>query len=128
MTLDIPRFTKINICEKQITYKFHSNYKKYRNLLSTFMKKSNRDYYAKYFTANWNNHKNRWGEIKSFISLKTVTSSVSTVPSFDNGDIITNPYDTANTFNNCFVSIARTIVGLNVLLFNQTLQKTLSVI
>ena len=27
---------------------------------------------------------------------------------FNNGDTITNPYDTANTFNNYFASIAET--------------------
>ena len=31
-----------------------------------------------------------------------------TVLSLDNGDTITNPYDTANTFNNYFASIAKT--------------------
>ena len=33
-------------------------------------------------------------------------SSVPTVLCLDNGDTITNPYDTANTFNNYFASIA----------------------
>ena len=38
---------------------------------------------------------------KSFISQKTVASSIYTnVPSLDNGDTITNPYDIANAFNN----------------------------
>ena len=34
--------------------------------------------------------------------------SVPTVLSLDNHDTITNPYDIANTFNNCFASIAET--------------------
>ena len=112
--------TKINICEKQITYNFinkkdpilkeecHANYKKYRNLLSTLMKKSKQAYYDKYFERNWNNI-NTWKGIKSLISLKSVASSVPTVLSLDNGDTITNPYDIANTFNNYFASIAETI-------------------
>ena len=33
---------------------------------------------------------------------------IPTVLSLDNGDTITNPYDTANTFNNYFGSIAET--------------------
>ena len=41
-------------------------------------------------------------------SLKTVASNVPTVLSLDNDDTITNPYDTANTFNNYFASIAET--------------------
>ena len=72
------------------------------------MKKSKQAYYDKYFERNWNNIKNTWKGIKSFISLKTVASSVPTVLSLDNGDTITNPYDIANTFNNYFASIAET--------------------
>ena len=69
---------------------FHTNYKKYRNLLSTLMKKSKQIYYDKYFERNWNNIKKTWKEIKSLISLKTVASNVSTVLSLDDGKAITN--------------------------------------
>ena len=86
----------------------HTNYKKYRNLLSTLMKKSKQAYYDKYFERNWNNIKNTWKGIKSFISLKTVAPNVPTVLSLDNGVTITNPYDTVNNFNNYFASIAET--------------------
>ena len=75
----------------------HTNYKKYRNLLSTLMKKSNQAYYDKYFERNWNNIKNTWKG-----------PTVPTVLSLDNGDTATNPYDIANTFNNYFASIADT--------------------
>ena len=63
------------------------------------MKKSKQAYYDRYFERNWNNVKNMWKGIKSLISLKTVASSLPTVLSLDNGDIITNPCDIANTFN-----------------------------
>ena len=86
----------------------HTNYKKYRNLLSTLMKKSKQVYYDRYFEKNWKSIKNTWKRIKSLISLKTVASSIPTVLSLDNGDTITNPYDIANTFNNYFGSIAQT--------------------
>ena len=72
------------------------------------MKKSKQAYYDKYLERNWNSIKNTWKGIKSLISLKTVASSVPTVLFLDNGDIITNPYDIANIFNNYFVSIAET--------------------
>ena len=72
------------------------------------MKKSNQDYYDKYFGRNWNNIKNTWKGIKSLISPKTVASNVPTVLSLDNGNTITDPYDIANTFNNCFASVAET--------------------
>ena len=60
---------------------FHTNYKKYRNLLSTFMKKRKQAYCDEYFERNWNNIKNAWKGTKSVISLKTVASSVPTVMS-----------------------------------------------
>ena len=69
------------------------------------MKKSKQAYYGKYFERNWNNFKNIWKGIRSLVSQKTVASSVPTVLSLDNGDTITNPYDTVNTFN-YFASIA----------------------
>ena len=98
----------INKKEAILKEKFRTNYKKYRNFLSTLMKKSKQAYYDKYFERNQNNIKNTWKGIKSLISLKTVASNVPTVLSLDNGDTITNPYDIANTFNNYFASIAET--------------------
>ena len=98
----------INKKDPVLKEEFHTNYKKYRNLLSTLMKKSKQAYYDKYFEKNWNNIKNTWKGIKSLISLKTVASNVPTVLSLDNGDTVTNPYDIANTFNNYFTSIAET--------------------
>ena len=72
------------------------------------MKKSKQAYYDKYLEINWNNIKTTRKGIKSIISLKIVASSLPTVPSLDNGDTITNPYDIVNTFNNYFASIAET--------------------
>ena len=97
----------INKKDPILKEEFHTNCKKYRNLLSTLMKKCKQAYYDKYFERNWN-IKNTWKGIKSLIFLKTVASSVPTVLSLDNGDTITNPYDIANTFNNNFASIAET--------------------
>ena len=98
----------INKKDPILKEEFHTNYKKYRNLLTTLMKKSKQGYYDKYFERNQNNIKNTWKGIKSLISLKTVAFRVPTVLSLDNGDTITNPYDIANTFNNYFASIAET--------------------
>ena len=97
----------INKKDPILKEEFHNNYKKYRNLLSTLMKRSKQAYFDKYFEANWNNIKNTWKGIKSLITLKSVASNVPTVLSLDNGDTITNPY-IANTFNNYFASIAET--------------------
>ena len=54
------------------------------------------------------------GKELNFISLKTVASSVSNVLSLDNTDTIANPYDIANTFNNCFTFIAETTKKQNI--------------
>ena len=86
----------------------HTNYKKYRNLLSTLMKNGKQSYYDRYFEKNRKNIKNTRKRIKSLISVKTVASSISTVLSLHNADTITNPYDIANTFNNYLGSIAET--------------------
>ena len=101
---------------------FHTNYKKYRNLLSTLMKRSKQANFDKYFEANWNNIKNTWKGIKSLITLKSVASNVPTVLSLDNGDTITNPYDIANTFNNYFASIAETTKNIHINIFQTILQ------
>ena len=98
----------INKKDPVLKEEFHTKYKKYRNLLSTLMKKSKQAYYDKYFERNWNNIKNTWKGIKSLIFLKTVASHVPMVLSFDNCDTITSPYNIANTFNNYFASIAET--------------------
>ena len=98
----------INKKDPILKEEFHTKYKIYRNLLSTLMKKSKQTYYDKYFEKNCNNINNTWKAIKSFTSLKTVPSLVPTVLSLHNGDIITNPYNIANTFNNYFAPIAET--------------------
>ena len=97
----------INKKDSMLKEEFHNNYKKYRSLLSTFMKKSKQAYCDKLFGRNWNNIKNSWKGIKYLISLKNLESSVTTVLSLDNGDT-TNPYDTVNTLNNYFASIVET--------------------
>ena len=98
----------INKKDPILKEEFHTNNKKYRNLISTLMKKSKQAHYDKYFKRNCNNIKSTWKGMKSIISLKTVASNVPTVLPLDNGDTITNPYDIANTFNNYFTSIAET--------------------
>ena len=88
VTMELP----INKEDPILKDEFHTKYKKYRNILSTLMKKTKQAYYDKCFERNWNNIKNTWKGIKSFIYLKTVASSVPIVLSLDNFDTITNPY------------------------------------
>ena len=80
----------INKTDPILKEECHTNYKKYRNLLSTLKKKSKQAYYEKYFEKNRGNFKNTWKRIKYLISLETVASSIPTVLSLDNGDTRTN--------------------------------------
>ena len=98
----------INKKDPMLKEERHTNYKKYRNLLSTLIKKSKQAYYDRYFEQTWKTIKNTLKGIKSLTTLKTIASSIPTVLSLGNGDTITNPYDIANTFNNYFASIAET--------------------
>ena len=82
----------------------HLQYKNHRNLLSTLLKKSKENYYKKCFESNWNNAKIIWKGIKSIITLKNITSSVSRTIS-QAEDLIT---DIASIFNNYFSSVADT--------------------
>ena len=101
---------RINIIIKKDPAKkaeLHLQYKNHRNLLSTLLKKSKENYYKKCFESNWNNAKIIWKGIKSIITLKDITSSVPrTISQGEN--LITNPYDIANIFNNYFSSVADT--------------------
>ena len=45
----------INRKDPVLKEEFHTKYKKYRNLLTTLMKKSKQAYYNKYLGRNWNN-------------------------------------------------------------------------
>ena len=45
----------INKKDPKLKREFHANYKKYRNVLSTLMKKSKQAFYDKYFKRNLNN-------------------------------------------------------------------------
>ena len=85
----------------------HLQYKNHRNLLSTLLKKSKENYYKKCFESNWNNAKIIWKGIKSIITLKDITSSMPRTTS-QGENLITNPYDIANIFNNYFSSVADT--------------------
>ena len=105
----------INKKDPILKEEFHTNHKKYRNILSTLMKKSSKQAdYDKYFERNWNDIKNTWKGIKSLISLKNLYFSVPAVLSLDNGATITNPYNIANTFNNYFTSTTETTKALNI--------------
>ena len=88
-----------------IKEKLHNDYKSYRNMISTLLKQSKKNYYDKYFKDNINNMKNTWEEIRSITSLPKTTNDSPTVISLE-GQTITDPRTIANTFNSFFCSVA----------------------
>ena len=96
----------INKKDPQKKAECHEKYKKYRNLLSTLLKKSKQIYYTKYFESNWNNIRNTWKGIKTIISIKNITTTIPHSIEFNNRTI-TDPTTTSNIFNNYFTSIAQ---------------------
>ena len=64
----------INSKDLQTKEIFHEQYKDYRNMLSTLLKKGKTNYYNQYFEANMNNTKNNWKGIKSIITIKNTSS------------------------------------------------------
>ena len=80
-----------------IKEKLYNDYKKYRNMISTLLKQSEKSYYDKYFKDNINNMKNTWEGIRSIISLQKATNDSPKIISLE-GHIATDPRTIANTF------------------------------
>ena len=66
----------------------HNEYKKYRNMLSTPLKRSKQSYFSK-FESNWNNIKSTWKGIKSIITLKYISTSVPRTLNHNNKTVTT---------------------------------------
>ena len=79
-----------------IKEKLHNDYKSYRNMISTLLKQSKKNYYDKYFKDNINNMKNTWEGIRSIISLQKTTNDSPTIISLE-GQTVTDPRTIANT-------------------------------
>ena len=83
----------------------HQQYKYYRNLLSTLMKKSKQNYYEQFFKNNLNNLKNIWKGIRSLIAIKHSPASNIHILTHK-GATVTDSLHIANIFNDHFSSIA----------------------
>ena len=74
-------------------------------MLSTLMKKSKINDYNHYYKSNWDNIKNTQKSIKSILNINNNQSNSPKIPVY-NDTTIPEPIDTANIFNNFFISIA----------------------
>ena len=102
-------YSKFVKCKNQKLKEFyHNNYKTYRNLLSTLLKRAKEKYFTKFFNENIKNIKKTWIGIKSLVSMKHKNNDT---PSIIRNDekYINDPIAIANTFNNFFTSIAETV-------------------
>ena len=85
--------------------KLHNDYKSYRNMISTLLKQSKKNYYGKYFKDNMNNMKNTWKGIRSINSLQKTTNGSPKRISLEE-HTVTDPHTIANTFNSFSSSLA----------------------
>ena len=70
------------------------------------MKRSKQNYYSKCFESNLTNIKNTWKGIKSIISMRSSSSIIPTLLTFQN-ETIDNPKRIPNIFNNYFSTIGK---------------------
>ena len=79
-------------------------YKKFRNILTSILRKKERDYYNDRIDAYKANLKKTWDLLKRIINKKRKQSNTITSITL-NGNKITDPSDICNKFNNFFVNI-----------------------
>ena len=82
----------------------HNEYKRYRNLIVSLTRLSEKKYYQSYFKDNYNNIRKTWDGIKSIINISNM-KSMSPNSLNVNNKINTNPVDIANCFNDYFSNI-----------------------
>ena len=64
-------YSKFVKCKNKIMKEFHfSNYKNYRNLLSTLLKRAKEKYFTNFFNENIKDIKKTWKGIKNLVSMK----------------------------------------------------------
>ena len=101
-------YSKFVKCKNQKLKEFYyNNYKTYRNLLLTLLKRAKEKYFTKFFNENIKNIK-IWIGIKSLVSMKHKNNETPTIIRNDE-KYINDPIAIANTFNNFFTSIAETV-------------------
>ena len=94
-----PKFVK---CKNKIMKELHhNNYKSYRNLLSTLLKRAKEKYFTNFFNENIKDIKKIWKGIKSLVSMKQKNNDTPSLIIKDE-KYINDPVSIANTFNNFF--------------------------
>ena len=116
------RFVK---CKNKILKELHpNNYKSYRNLLSTLLKRDKENYFTNFFNKNIKDIKKTWKGIKTLVSMKQKNNDTPSLTTKDK-KYINDPVSIANTFNNFFTSVAE-IVHSKIKFSNKSFNKFLS--
>ena len=93
---------------KKYTLQNEYLYKKFRNRVVNELRTSKIDYYKKYFTEHRDNIKMLWNGIRSIINVQNSKfNNISQI--IQNGQIIKNPKDIAESLNQYFVNVADNI-------------------
>ena len=118
-------YSKFVKCKNKIMKEFHfSNYKNYRNLLSTLLKRAKEKYFTNFFNENIKDIKKTWKGIKTLISMKQKNNDTpSLITKYEK--CINDPASIANTFNKFFTSVAE-IVHSKIKFSNKSFKKFLS--
>ena len=97
----------LNKFYKDRTDKTRLAYKRQRNLCTSLLKKTKREYYGNLNPALISDNKNFWKTVKPFFSDKVVTSENITL--LENNDIYEDDEKVANIFNNFFSNVVKTL-------------------
>ena len=96
--------------DENLKSEYHHQYKNYRNRITGLIRTSKRIYFKNFFQANINNSKHVWQGINSLINSKSKRSSDKiSLNDNNNGNLISDPSNVANKFNEFFTSIANSI-------------------
>ena len=80
-------------------------FKKYRDLINSLKRRSQRNYYKDYFTKNMNNAKKSWTGINTILHRKRKQKNSDIFLDYD-GKLITDQKLVSKLFNNYFVNVA----------------------
>lgn len=91
----------------------HSNWKFYRNKVSSMCAKSKKKFLDQYFDRNLNNPKKTWLQINQILGKQSKTESDSINVLVDNNETITDRKKIANLLNTHYINISKTITNSN---------------
>jgi len=100
-------FLKENILDKKED--LFNQYKKYRNMIISLIRKSKRKYYFDFFNKHNTNIKKTWEGIRQLVNInKNKSVSIKLLKNENNSDITDNK-EMANSFNNFFSNIGNSV-------------------